>query len=143
MTAEAVLGWFFAVVLALVALGAAAEVRRRFRLARRGVAAEATVVAFTVRRDTDGTPRHFPVVTFTLADGSTVEAESPTGTPHTPADGVGDRLGIVYDPRAPRKITVTSLDPGHTGCGMITAMVICAAGAAYGSFALTGELLSR
>ncbi|MGW0698735.1 DUF3592 domain-containing protein [Streptomyces sp. NPDC002867] len=140
MTAETALGIFFILVLVLVFAGAVHEAWRRLGLLSRGVRTVAEVVGFEMQKDTDGTPRYFPVVAFTLPDGTKARAEASTGTPRETQGRVGDRVEIIYDRRRPKTIAVPSLDPGHTAFGTIATMVICAAGAAYGVVKLALEI---
>jgi hypothetical protein len=142
MTTKTVLGIAFILMLTLVFAGAVHEIWRRLGLRIRGRRTVAKVVRFEMRQDTDGAPRYFPVVSFTLPDGTKATAEAPTGTPHTSHGRIGERVTIIYNPRRPTTIAIPSLDPGHTGFGTIAAMSICAAAAAHGVVTLALEITS-
>lgn len=50
---------------------------------------------------------YFPVVAFTVADGSTVTAECLTGMA-APPPRVGEQVGVLYDPEHPRRVELAA-----------------------------------
>jgi hypothetical protein len=124
VTTETVLGLLFAAVVALFALGFVYAAHRLYRLRRYGVWTVAEVVRFREDEDSDGRPRYFPVVIFTLPDGSEIEAESDTPVFHL-LSGVseGSRIHVVYDPAAPSHVSQTK---GTTAKELRTLLVLAA-----------------
>ncbi|MER5225177.1 DUF3592 domain-containing protein [Streptomyces flaveus] len=137
MTTETVLPLLLAAFLALISLGSAYWVRRLYRLRRRGVGAMAEVMRFREVEGSGNDPAYYPVVIFTLPDGTEIEAES--DTPSAPLSGVreGSRIHIIYDPDRP---TTISTEKGLR-TKELAAFALIAVALAYAAFRIAVDVL--
>ncbi|MEU6589970.1 DUF3592 domain-containing protein [Streptomyces sp. NPDC046881] len=85
--------------------------RRAGVLRRTGVDAEARIVRYEVRRNDEGATFHHPVAAWTAQDGTACEYASRYGR-GTLRDtfGVGARVTVRYDPRAPHRFAIEGWD---------------------------------
>ncbi|MGW0874426.1 DUF3592 domain-containing protein [Streptomyces sp. NPDC002740] len=123
MTTDQWAGCAFAAITGLMCVVLAFETLRRCRLRMRGVRTTAELIRFRTSLNEDGHPRYYPVVSFTLPDGTAVEAESGEGAPSPPYDAKeGDHTEVVYDPASPSSISLPSLEPKRLGAMEILAL---------------------
>lgn len=73
----------------------------------REVEAPGQVMELVTRQDEQGNQFYYPVVEFTLADGSRKTAQMPDGS-WPPAYEVGDEVTVLYDPARPLQARVKS-----------------------------------
>ncbi|WP_405365235.1 DUF3592 domain-containing protein [Kitasatospora sp. NBC_00039] len=107
-------------VLGVLTCFAARETHQVHRIRSRGVHTVGQVLYVRTDTDGDGDLQHHPVVRFELPDGTPVEAESATGTPHSCPLDRGDPVAVAYHPRRPEKIVILGFDgpasPWLYGC---------------------------
>ncbi|MEU9048004.1 MULTISPECIES: DUF3592 domain-containing protein [unclassified Kitasatospora] len=98
---------------ALLGIGAgfcARETYRVHQVRRRGVRTVGRVLYVRTDTDGDGDLQYHPVVRFELPDGTRVEAESATGTPHSCSLEPDDEVELAYLPSWPKAIVILGFD---------------------------------
>ncbi|MGW0945239.1 DUF3592 domain-containing protein [Streptomyces sp. NPDC002623] len=142
MTTEQWAGSAFAAITGLMSVVLAFETLRRYRLRMRGVRTTAELIRFRTSVSEDGHPRYYPVVSFTLPDGTELEAESGEGAPAPPQGArTGDRTEVVYDPASPTSISLPSLEPNKLGTPEILALAAMSACTGFITYVILADIL--
>ena len=140
MTIERLAGGIGAAVTGIICIGFAFEVLRRCRLRLRGIRTTAELVRFRTETAEDGSPTYYPVVVFTLPDGTEMTAEAGDGIPYPPLGSKeGDRTEVIYDPAAPSSINLPSLLPGRLKTSEILGLGAGCIGLAFATWLILAE----
>jgi hypothetical protein len=99
-------GLFLSIALLLLAISVITAVYA-VRATANEVRTPGAVTALTLRTDADGAALYYPVVTFTLPDGTRTHVQSSEGS-WPAAYAVDDAVTVLYDPAAPDNARIDS-----------------------------------
>ena len=124
---KTIIAVFLAVAVLMLAIAASSAVRSGLTLAKEA-AAPGSVVDLVVRTDQTGNEFYYPVVAFTLPDGSRQTVQISEGS-RPPAYKQDESVTIVYDPEHPLSARIRSFS--DTGSMWILPLITGILGAAF------------
>jgi succinate dehydrogenase/fumarate reductase cytochrome b subunit len=124
---KTIIAVFLAVAVLMLAIAAISAARSGLALAKEATA-QGSVVDLVLRTDQTGNQFYYPVVAFTLPDGSRQTIQIATGS-GSPAYKQDESVTIAYDPEQPRNARISSFS--NTASMWILPLITGVLGAAF------------